>query len=186
MLANIFRAFFSILIGLSLVVLKDSAIPFLVRMVGAAFLLPALVSAVNLFLTRKEASAFPLLLVSLADVGSMLFGAWLLVSPATFLELLVVLLAIALLCFSVFQIYKVLSLRNGISLRWGLLLVPLSLAVASIIVLANPFETVATVSVMLGICAVISGISDIVILLAARKYISGNVEKSDFYNEMNL
>lgn len=169
MVINITRSLFAVLVGVLLIVLKDSAMPFLVRLLGLAFLFPALVSVINLFMTRKGAALFPLVMISVIDVGSIAFGVWLLVSPMTFLGLLAVILAVALLGFSLFQIYSVVSVRRSLHSPWGLLVTPLLLAVASIVVLANPFGTIATVSVILGVCAVVAGLSDIVIYIIARK-----------------
>lgn len=175
MIINITRSLFAVLVGVLLIILKDSAMPFLVRLLGLAFLFPALVSVINLFMTRKGAALFPLVMISIIDVGSIAFGVWLLVSPMTFLGLLAVILAVVLLGFSLFQIYSVVSVRRSLRSAWGLLVTPLLLAVASIVVLANPFGTIATVSVILGACAVVAGLSDIVIYLIARKSVVEDV-----------
>ena len=102
---SVIRSLSAVLIGVLLIVLKDSAMPFLVRLVGVAFFLPALISVINIYSTRKGAPLFPMVLMSIVDVGSMLFGLWLIIFPITFIELFVGMLAVALFCFSLFQIY---------------------------------------------------------------------------------
>ena len=61
-------------------------------------------------------------------------------------------------------------------MHWGFLITPFLLAVAAIIVLANPFGTLEAVSVMLGICAIVSGLSDLVISIIAGKKAGTDVE----------
>lgn len=185
MINNIIRSVFAVIIGVLLILLRETAMPFLVRLVGAAFLLPALVSIVNVYASRKGASPVSIFLVSLIDIGSMAFGIWLLLFPLTFLELIVVVLAIILLLFSIYQMYMVISSHKGTRLRWGLLAVPLLLAVISVVVLSNPFGTIATASAMLGAAAVVSGLSDILIYFAVRKSISRSLRKNGYENEEN-
>ncbi len=153
--------------------------PFMVRLVGVAFFLPALVSILNIYAARKGTPAFPAALISIVDIGSMLFGLWLIVSPVTFIELFVIMLAVVLLCFSVFQIYLVVSSDRGGGMRWGLLATPLLLAVLAVVILANPFGTVTTAIVVSGVCAVVSGVSDIVIYLLVKRGSSGRPVQMD-------
>lgn len=173
---SIVRSLFAITIGLLLVFLKESAMPFMVRLVGVAFFLPALVSIINVYVTRKGAPLLPMALMSVVDIGSMAFGAWLMFFPLTFLELFVVLMAVLLLGFSLFQAFVVLSLRNA-GVRWGLLVVPLVLAVASVIMLSNPFGTISTASLVLGIAIAASGFSDLFIYLLLGKGVRGSLQK---------
>ncbi|MBO7230930.1 MAG: DUF308 domain-containing protein [Bacteroidaceae bacterium] len=166
---SVIRSLSAVLIGVLLIVLKDSAMPFLVRLVGVAFFLPALISVINIYSTRKGAPLFPMVLMSIVDVGSMLFGLWLIIFPITFIELFVGMLAVALFCFSLFQIYVILSSYGRVGLQWGLLATPVLLAVLSVVLFANPFGTMKTVSVILGICAIVSGISDVLIYILANR-----------------
>lgn len=166
---SLLRSLSAILIGLLLIFLKDSVMPFMVRLVGVAFFLPALVSIVKMYSVRNAISSIHATLVSLIDLGSMLFGLWLIVSPVTFIELFVIMLAVVLLCFSVFQIYLVISSYGKAGLRRGLIATPLLLAVLSVVILANPFGTVSTAVVVLGVCAVVSGVSDILIYMLVRR-----------------
>ena len=166
---SVIRSLSAVLIGVLLIVLKDSAMPFLVRLIGVAFFLPALVSMVNIYSTRKGAPLFPFVLMSIVDAGSMLLGLWLIVFPATFIALFISVLAVALFCFSLFQVYIVLSSYGREGLRWGLLATPVLLAILSVVLLANPFGTMAAVTVMLGICAIVSGVSDILIYVLVNR-----------------
>ena len=166
---SVIRSLSAVLIGLLLIIFKDSAVPFLVRMIGAAFFFPALISMINVYAQRKSAPLFSTVLMSIADVGSMLLGLWLIISPKMFLEMFVVVLAIALLCFSLFQIFNTLFFYGNLKGRWGVLLMPLLLTLFSVVVLFKPFAVISTATVVLGWCAVFSGVSDIFIYLLVRR-----------------
>jgi uncharacterized membrane protein HdeD (DUF308 family) len=177
MIDNLLRSLAAVVIGVLLILLKDSAMPVMVRVLGAAFFLPALVSVVNVYMTRKGASVFPMTMISIIDMGSMAFGIWLMLSPMTFLSLFVIMLAVVLLAFSLFQMFVVLSGRKHSGVRWGLMIVPLLLAAVSVYAISSPFETMSAASMMLGICAVVSGLSDIFIYFLVRRRLLKNAEK---------
>lgn len=176
---SLIRSLSAVMIGVLLVFLKESAMPILVRLVGVAFFLPALVSIINVYMTRREAPAFPSLLISIVDIGSMFFGLWLLVSPVMFLEFFVVMLALVLLGFSLFQIFMVLAARRYNGMHWGFLTMPSLLAVFSVVILVNPFGTVTTATMILGVCAIVSGVSDILIYLLTKRNTVKDVEEID-------
>ena len=163
MLNRIIRSVATVLIGLLLVFMPDGAMGFIVRVVGAAFFVPAMVSLVKLYVSRRETAALPMVAVGVVGLGCAAFGLWLMVAPETFAGLFVTLLGVALLLFALFQLFVLFAVKRSGASRWGFVVVPLLLVVASVVVLANPFETVTAVSVLLGVCAVLSGISDILI-----------------------
>lgn len=165
MVNSVIRGLVVALVGILLVSMNGSALPVLVRLLGVVFLLPAFVSFVNLYITRKGAPILPLFMMSVINVGSMIFGVCLILFPLAFLELFVVLLALLLLCFSIFQLFVVFTRCKTVKSRLALLSVPLLLAVAAVVMLFNPFGTISIASIVLGICVVVSGVSDIVITI---------------------
>lgn len=168
-LNNVLRSFATVLIGILLIVMKDSAIHLLVRIVGVAFFVPALVSASGIFINKRDRlSARDMMFLAL-DVCCLAFGLWLIISPEMLVGLLVVLLALALFSFSLFQLYRVYFMRNLVQGLWRYAIVPLALVVVSVTVLALPGQTVSFLTMMIGIAAVLSGLSDIVISLVADK-----------------
>lgn len=169
---GVLRSLSAVLVGLLLVFFKDSVMPIIVRFVGASFFLPALVSIINIYKNYKGKMRFADALVSIVDVGSMLFGAWLMISPVSFIELLVIVLAVILLCFSVYQIYMVMLAYKHLRKPWALLATPLLMVVLAVLLLANPFGSVATATVILGVCAIVSGISDILIFILVKRHAS--------------
>ena len=166
---NIIRGLLLTLVGALLISLSESAMPLLVRFLGLTFFLPALLSLVNLHVKRKGIPMFPMFMVFVINVGSVVLGVWMLLFPRTFLELFVIMLALILLGISLLQIYVVMSSSLSGRKKWGILTVPLLLTVTSIVLLFKPFAAVSTVSIIIGACLVASGLSDVVIVLLARK-----------------
>lgn len=166
---SVIRGLVTMLVGLLLLFINDSALPLLIRVTGAVFFLPALVSMVNIYISRAETAIIPKVLMSLINIGSMAFGLWLMILPDTFIELFTTLLAIILFVFALYQVIVIVAAQRHTRISFGMLVAPLLLIIAAIIILAVPFETAAAISVVFGICAIVAGISDIVISLNIKK-----------------
>lgn len=164
----VIRSMVVMLIGLLLLFLSDSAMPLLIRIVGAAFFLPALVSVIHVYVSRAESKIVSKLLITIIDVGSMAFGVWLMVAPANFENVFVKLLAVALLVFAVFQIVTIASAQRFMIISMLMYITPLLLVVAAIILFAVTIESLETVSMIFGTSAVISGLSDLFIYLKLK------------------
>lgn len=177
MINGLLRGILVALVGVLLISLGDSALPFLVRVLGAVFFLPATISLVNLYMARKRTALFPLYMMSVINMGSIVFGVLLMLYPVAFLEFIVIVLALVLLCFSLFQLFLVFSLYASQRRGLGLLVMPLLLAVVSVVVLFNPFDVISTATVVIGICLAVSGVSDIVISVLSRR--SSSTELQD-------
>ena len=97
--------------------------------------------------------------------------------PRTFLEFFVIMLALILLCMSLLQMYMVVSSSFPGRKKWGLLVIPLFLSVMSIVLLFKPFAAISTVSIIIGICLAVSGLSDVIIILLAKKRSVAGLQK---------
>ena len=177
MINGLVRGVLIALAGVLLVSLGESAMPFLVRLLGVVFFLPATVSLVKLYGVRNRTALFPMYMMSVINMGSLVFGVLLMLFPVAFLEFIVILLALALLCFSLFQLFLVISLYTSQKKGLGLLVMPLLLAAVSVVVLFNPFNVISTATVVIGICLVVSGVSDVVITVSSKRASSANLEK---------
>ena len=169
---GVIRGLATMLIGLLLLFVSDSALPLLIQVTGAIFFLPALVSMVNLYISRNETSLVPKVLMTLINVGSMAFGLWLMIVPSTFVELFTTLLAIVLFLFALYQVIVIVAAQRKMAIPMTLLIAPLILIVVAVVVLTASFESDSEISVLFGICAVLAGISDILIALKIKKNIS--------------
>ena len=166
---GIIRGLAIMLVGLLLMFMSDSAMPLLIRVTGAVFFLPALVSMVNLYITRGETAMLPKILISLINIGCMAFGLWLMILPETFMNLFTTLLAVLLFVFALYQVIVLVAAHRRMQVSWGMIVAPLLLIVASVIMFTVSFDDAATVSIVFGMCAVVAGLSDIVISLSVRK-----------------
>ena len=169
MINNVIRGLIVTVVGIMLVAYNESVMPLLVRLLGLVFLMPALISSLNLYMTRKDASFFPMIMMSVINGGSVILGILLMLFPVAFIEFFVILLALLLLGFSLLQIYSVASLYRASRHGAGLFVVPVLLLIFSIVVLFNPFGLISTATMIIGICLVVSGCSDVVISVFARR-----------------
>lgn len=171
---SVIRGFAVMLIGVLLLFWSESVVHLLIRVLGAAFLLPALVSLVNVYLSRWQGNMFPKVLVAIVDLGSVAFGVWLLVSPAGFVNLVVKILALLLLLFAVYRVALLVMAQKVCAVSLWMYIVPLVLVVASIMLFVSTFSMLATLSVLFGIVVTVSGLSDILTSLLLRKRQNGS------------
>ena len=169
MINNIIRGSLVALVGILLIVLNESVMPLLVRLLGVVFFLPAFISLVNLYMKRKGTPMFPMLMMNVINIGSVILGILLMLFPVAFLEFFVILLAVMLLCFSLLQAYAAFSMCRSLKQGLGLLATPVLLLVMSIVLLFNPFDAISTATLIVGICLVVSGGSDIVISVLTKR-----------------
>lgn len=161
------RGLITLVIGILLIVMSGSAMELLIRLAGIAFFLPALVSLVSLYVSRKEAQKLPSIAIAVIDVGSMAFGLWLIVYPLTFQNVFVKLMAVLLFVVALHQLYVALRLvKKG---GWKMLVVPLVIAAVSAFLFFRTWEAVSAIAVVIGICAVVLALSDIVVAVMSRK-----------------
>ena len=166
---NVIRSLAIMFIGLLMIFVSESAMPIIVRIAGAAFFLPALVSIVTVYVSRKEGVGFPQVLISIIDVGCMAFGVWLMIKPLEFVSLFTVLLGVILILFALFQIVMIVSAQKQAALPMALMIIPLLLVIAGVFFITGPFEAQSTTSIVFGICAAVGGISDLVISIKIDK-----------------
>ena len=169
MINNIIRGSLVALVGILLIVLNESVMPLLVRLLGVVFFLPAFISLVNLYMKRKGTPMFPMLMMNVINIGSVILGILLMLFPVAFLEFFVILLAVMLLCFSLLQAYAAISMCKSLKQGLGLLATPVLLLVMSIVLLFNPFDAISTATLIVGICLVVSGGSDVVISVLTKR-----------------
>ena len=168
MLIGVIRSILIMLVGFLLIFLNVDGTRLLIRVLGAGFFLPALVSMVTLCVSRAQGKKLARVLISTINVGCMAFGLWLMVAPVNFEGLFVKLLAVLLSLFAVYQIVMIVSgqMRGRVS-AW-LYMTPLLLVLASIFSFTVSWE-LATLSVAFGLLAVVAGISDLVIVLKLKR-----------------
>ena len=155
----------AIAIGLLLMVWPEAAIIYLVIAIGAMFFLPSLFSLVGYFMKGRQLGMyFPII-----SLGSLLFGLWLMVSPAFFVGILMYVLGVVLVFAGISQIANLLNARSHTVVPLGYYIMPVLILLAGIVVLANPFAAASVPFIILGVSSAIYGITELINIYKFRK-----------------
>ena len=162
---SLVRAISSILIGLLLVVWPETAIVYLVIAIGVLFFLPGLFSILTYAAKgRKVGMPFPIV-----SIGSLLFGLWLMVSPAFFVGILMYVLGVILVFAGISQIINLMNVRTWAQVGVGYFVVPVLILIAGMVVLLNPFAAASIPFIILGVSCMVYGITDMLNRFRFRK-----------------
>ena len=177
MKSDIVRNLVIILVGVLLVFMNESTMPLLIRVVGVLFFVPAFISLAGIVLSRRGDAmlSFPVMV----NIGSIALGLWLLFSPEVFEELFFKLLAVTILAASLYRLYYLYRRRKSAAVSWKMALAPLLMAVASVVLFANPFATVSMLALVIGLCAIFMGFSDIFLVMILGSRGRGGVLQND-------
>ena len=159
------RCVSAIVVGVLLMVWPEAAILYLVIVVGLVFFLPSLFSLIGYYRKdRQSGMYFPIV-----SLGSLLFGLWLMVSPAFFVGILMYVLGAVLVFAGITQVVNLLGARSYATVSNGFYVTPVLVLLAGIIVLVNPFAAATIPFVILGVSSTAYGISELINLYKFRK-----------------
>lgn len=162
---SVIRGICAIIMGVLLVAWPEAAIVYLVIAIGAMFLVPSLFSLVGYFVKgRQMRMMFPII-----SLGSLLFGLWLMVSPAFFVGILMYVLGAALVFAGISQIVQLVNARGWTQVPVGYYIMPILILLAGLIVLLNPFAAAAIPFIILGVSSIVYGVTDIINLIRFHK-----------------
>lgn len=162
---SVIRGICAIIMGVLLVAWPEAAIVYLVIAIGAMFLVPSLFSLVGYFVKgRQMGMMFPII-----SLGSLLFGLWLMVSPAFFVGILMYVLGAALVFAGISQIVQLVNARGWTQVPVGYYIMPILILLAGLIVLLNPFAAAAIPFIILGVSSIVYGVTDIINLIRFHK-----------------
>ena len=162
---GIMRCVSAIAMGVLLMVWPEAAILYLVIAIGAMFFLPSLFSLVGYFMKgRRLGMYFPVI-----SLGSLLFGLWLMVSPAFFVGILMYVLGAVLVFAGISQIAGLLNARSHSAVSFGYYVMPVLILLAGLVVLVNPFAVAAIPFIILGVSSAVYGITELINLYKFRK-----------------
>ena len=162
---SVIRGICAVLMGLLLVTWPEAAIVYLVIAIGAVFFVPSLFSLVGYFTKgRQEGAMFPIV-----SIGSLLFGLWLMVSPAFFVGILMYVLGVVLVFAGISQIIQLVNARGWTLVAPGYYIMPVLILLAGLVVLLNPFAAAAIPFIILGVSSIVYGITDIINQFRFRK-----------------
>lgn len=158
------RSLCTILIGVLMIVLREAFMPVIVQFIGAAFIVSGVISLFNVYVLYKRglSKGFDVFVLVTVGVAALFLGAWLLLSPAFFLSLLMLVLGVLLLAMGGYQLVTLLAMQRRLHLSFYRYVVPLLLLAMGVVVVVNPFEAAAVPFLVVGVGAVLAGVSDLV------------------------
>ena len=162
---SVIRGICAVLMGVLLVAWPEAAIVYLVIAIGAMFFVPSVFSLVGYFMKGRQMG----LMFPIVSVGSLLFGLWLMVSPAFFVGILMYVLGVVLVFAGISQIVQLFNARSWTQVPMGYFILPVLILLAGLTVLFNPFAVVAIPFIILGVSSIVYGITDIINLIRFRK-----------------
>ena len=161
----VIRGICAIIMGVLLVAWPEAAIVYLIIAIGAMFLVPSLFSLVGYFVKgRQLGMMFPIV-----SVGSLLFGLWLMISPAFFVGILMYVLGAVLVFAGISQIVQLVNARGWTQVPVGYYVMPVLILLAGLVVLLNPFAAAAIPFIILGVSSIVYGVTDIINLIRFKK-----------------
>lgn len=165
MLNVIVRSVATILVGILLIMQREAVLPIIVQCIGAAFILPGLFALVSFLLRKNNDTAqqkWQPTVTMLTSIGSIVFGLWLLLTPEFFVGTFMILLGIMVSLLGLYQITILILARKYSAVPFIMFIMPIALLVVGLAVLVNPFDAATIPFLLLGIGAVVGGVSDLV------------------------
>ena len=162
---SIMRCVSAIAIGILLMVWPETAIIYLVIAIGAMFFLPSLFTIIGYFMKGRQLGMY----FPIVSLGSLLFGLWLMVSPAFFVGILMYVLGAVLVFAGVSQIAGLLGARSHATVPFGYYVMPVLILFAGLVVLVNPFAAATVPFIILGISSTAYGISELINVYKFRR-----------------
>lgn len=165
MLNVIVRSVATIIVGILLIMQREAVLPIIVQCIGAAFILPGLFALVSFLLRKNNDTAqqkWQPTVTMLTSIGSIVFGLWLLLTPEFFVGTLMMFLGIMVSLLGLYQIAILILARKYSAVPFIMFIMPIALLVVGLAVLVNPFDAATIPFLLLGIGAVVGGVSDLV------------------------
>ena len=122
------------------------------------FFLPSLISLISYFKKRDEQKGY----FPIVSLGSLLFGLWLMISPAFFVGILMYLLGAVLVFAGISQIVGLLDARSYANVSTGFMVMPVLILLSGLLVLVNPFAAASVPFIILGVSSTVYGVTELI------------------------
>jgi uncharacterized membrane protein HdeD (DUF308 family) len=176
------RGITALLIGTLLVFWSQSAVLYLIMVIGCLFLIPGLFSLLTYYRKVSPEGAHRFGWAQVLGVGSILFGLCLIVSPAFFERSLMYALGIILSYAGLSEIIQLVTARQWMRVPGAFYLTPILVMLTGIFILINPIESANIPFIILGIGCMVYGVSDMVNVLKFRRR-NNEVEELDVVDD---
>lgn len=172
----IFRALCTMLIGFLLISKTDQMPTLLVQIIGGLFIISGVMAIIGYFVNNHQHSrrvrqaletgaeaprqsgfvpVFPVV-----GLGSLAFGAFLLLMPVQFVNILMYVLGVLLILAGLTQCWSLIRFRRVVPITWSVFVLPLLILGAGIYVVCQPQEGASLPFTILGIACICYGISE--------------------------
>lgn len=160
------RALAALVIGIVMVASKTNALNLAVQIIGAFLIASGIVTLVA-GLKNKANGLFSLMATN--TIVDILLALALFVFPGFFANLLVYLIAFALICFGIFQLVSLGSASRVFGVGVFAFVLPVVVLLSGLFLLANPSFLGTAVGVVAGVALIIYGISELISSWKMRK-----------------
>lgn len=176
------RGITALLIGGLLVFWSQSAVLYLIMVIGCLFLIPGLFSLLTYYRRVSPEGTRHFGWPQVLGVGSILFGLCLIVSPEFFEMSLMYALGIILSYAGLSEIIQLVAARQWVRVPGAFYVTPVLVMLTGIFILFNPIETANIPFIILGIGCIVYGISDMVNIVKFRRR-NSEVEELEVVND---
>ncbi|MBR3896335.1 MAG: DUF308 domain-containing protein [Bacteroidaceae bacterium] len=176
------RGITALLIGGLLVFWSQSAVLYLIMVIGCLFLIPGLFSLLTYYRKVSPEGTRRFGWPQVLGVGSILFGLCLIVSPEFFEMSLMYALGIILSYAGLSEIIQLVAARQWVRVPGAFYVTPVLVMLTGIFILFNPIETANIPFIILGIGCIVYGISDMVNIVKFRRR-NSEVEELEVVND---
>ncbi len=167
------RAIISILAGIVLLLLPELTLQYIIALIGAMLLGFGIVGIISYFRRPKDTEA-PVMIPFGGIICSVL-GLIMLITPATFVNVFMILLGVILLIGALGQLIMASSYyRYAPGVSPLIFLYPLVILICSIVIMVNPFASAAGLLMFFGISIILYGVVDLIAYFRLRKFIRQN------------
>lgn len=158
----IIRSIFTIILGLILIKWPDTASDIIVQMIGVVFLIPGVISMFLYLFRKRKSTNSNRSFIPIEGIGSILLGLCLILIPDFFVGFLMYVLGFVLILAAIFQILNLATIRKSIQVPLLFYIIPALILITGVIILFNPFQSVATILLLFGIGIVAYGIMELI------------------------
>jgi membrane protein HdeD len=168
------RAIFALVIGLVLVCVPDKSAEYMVLTIGILFLVPGVIALIGYFASKPanrkqsaivseggKAIIVPALRFPIEAIGSILLGIWLILKPAFFADLLMMLLGVILILGGLQQILMLFAARKWKKVAFWFYIVPLLILFSGVYSFVSPNMARNTMFTLIGVTCLVYAISEL-------------------------
>lgn len=165
----ILRSVTALLLGGILVFWSQSAVVYLIMIVGCLFLIPGLISILSYLWARNRGADVRFGFSQILAVGSIFFGISLLINPVLFEKTLMYALGAILVYAGLNEIISLVAAREWTRVPGGFYVIPVLIILLGLFILINPIESANLPFILLGIGCLVYGVTDLVNMIKFRR-----------------